>query len=387
MQSPLWYIYFIFNILAVILFIKMFLLRKSESGSIRKKIFISLCLIAFNQSWSSLFLELHFHVHSSFSVLSLDIIENAGIWLSVISIIIIDRRTSSNENVSIGILLLLSFFPCMSIFWDFSYSMYLDPGWTETQFNKIGLNIGIMSWILLLTMDYLLCILYFALVRFETERTESRLTAHQLEAERRHYADIEQMQRTVRGVRHDLNNTLSTVMLMLNKGEYAGARAIIRSTTDRLEVSENLFFTGNPVIDSIISLKISKAHSCGIEVDSDANIPVRLSLDGEAMAVIFGNLLDNAIEALSEIPLDERCIKLFLRYTDNMLMCTVSNRCLPRRSDASGHFATTKEDKASHGFGISNIQRSVEHLSGTMQLRQENGWFHAKIILYDIQLE
>lgn len=387
MRSTYTMIFLIVDVLIFAIFAKTFLFYKGSGGGKRKKIFISLCLMAFSLSWSDLFLELSFHVHSALSLLGIDVLRSIGIWIVTLSIVFIDRKSRSHENVSIRILVLLSFFPCISIFWDLRYSFYLDPDWTESQFGTFGLNIGVMSWILLLTMNFLLCIVYFVIARVEEERTESRLVSHQLEAERRHYADIEQMQRSVRGVRHDLNNTLSTVLMMLDKGEYAGARAIITGAADRLEVSENLFFTGNPSIDSIISLKIAKAHTSGIEIDTDVNIPVHLSLNCEAMPVIFGNLLDNAIEALQEIPEKERCIKLFLRYTDNMLILTVSNRCMTRMTDPSGSFSTTKEDKELHGFGISNIRQSVERLGGTLRLQQNNGWFHANIILYDIQPE
>ena len=256
----------------------------------------------------------------------------------------------------------------------------MDPSWTNQDYTKLAMYIGVVTWIMMILLNYLLCVLYYGIRKAQKERADQLLLLQQYEVEKRHYKDIEQMEKTVRGVRHDLNNLLATTQVLLEEEDYEGVRNLIQGTKDRVGESEKKLHTGNAAIDSILNLKFAKAKEAGIPVETDLSVPAHLDLNYEAMATIFGNLLDNALEAQEKIPQKERKVILRMKYMNQMLMILAANK-----GKKNPTLSTTKEDTEDHGFGIENIRRSVEKMGGSIQFSWEKDWFTAKIILYQMK--
>ena len=372
----------ILDLIAVLIFIKQFYLRKDRPG-IGKKILITLCLTAFWFSWSDLFLQLSLAYSDSFVAWLFDFLEPLGGWGMIAAILWLDNKYGQKKLTNMPFIFLLSVFPILSFFWYFGYKMYMDPSWSDHQYDNLANHIGIFSWITILLLNALLCFLYYAILEVQTERIESALLSQQYEAERRHYEDVEEMQRVVRGLSHDMNNMLSTADLMLQKQQYAELHQLLQGAVSRCTAPRQLLNTGNPALDNIVSLKLTKAHTLHIPFKTDIDIPGHLNLNFEAMATIFGNLLDNAIEAQEPLEPDQREIHLKLKYMDQMLIAAVSNRCLPQ-DDSRSLLQTTKNDTESHGFGTSNVKQSIAKLGGTIHFYRKENWFHVDFLLYEM---
>ena len=140
--------------------------------------------------------------------------------------------------------------------------------------------------------------------------------------------------------------------------------------------------TGNKVLDSILT---QKAIYCGqhdirlsYETDGSAleGLPVR------ALCVLFGNLLDNAIEAVSEVRESEnRQIFLEVFEKADFRMIQVENYCEKMPALENGLPKTTKPDKSMHGYGLKSVQYTVQQHGGTLRCTWEDGWFIAKILI------
>lgn len=370
------------NIVAVILFIKRFYFRKNRPG-LWKKILITFCLIAFWLSWSDLFLQLALACPKESIAWICPLIEALGQWGLLGAILLLDEKYGQNKAIHTPIILLLMVFPLLSFFWFYGYHLYMDPFWTDSQHDQLANHIGIFSWITMILLNALICFLYYAILEVQSERIASALLSQQFEAERRHYEDVEEMQRLVRGLSHDLNNMLSTADVMLQKEQYSELHQLIHGMGGRIATPQQFLNTGNPALDNIISLKLSKAKTLQIPFQTDIDIPGDLQLNFEAMATIFGNLLDNAIEAQEPLPPEQREIRLKLKYMDQMLVAAVSNRCEAKDS-AEDLLQTTKDNPEFHGFGTTNIRQSIARLGGTIRFHAENDWFHADFLLYEV---
>lgn len=372
----------ILDIVVIAVFIKQFLIRK-VAGGFYKKVFISICLVSFADSVNTFFIALYLKCSTGIGSVMIIIAEHMIIWAAVISIILIDRRFADIKPEKNIMLTILIYFPVMGIIWNIGYSYYVGPSLAYDDYERLNSHIAIITWILLIVMDYLLCIAYYMITKYQNDRTKSELLSQQYEAEKRHYKDIEQMQKSVRGIRHDLVNMLQTAQHLIAEGDYTGVSKLIDGIGVRLKQDSNMIITGNPALDSIIGIKLSKAAECCIAVEKDIDVPPGLDLNYESMATIFGNLLDNAIEAQMDIPETDRILRLFIKYMDGMMVISIGNSCRADRYNENG-YGTTKDDIENHGFGIQNAMSSVERLGGTMQLKRSMEWFDASIILYDI---
>ena len=379
MEKMMMIIWWIMNIIMFGVFIKEIAFSK-KGGTIERTLFLCLCMVAVLSSWDELFFELEYPLRKSLAGLVVEGIEHLGFYGLCISVILMERRYGGKEGDSPKLLVLMGCFPVMSVIWNMEYKLYMDPSWTNQDYTKLARYIGFVTWIMLILLNYLLCVLYYGIRKTQKERADQLLLLQQYGVEERHYKDIEQMEKTVRGVRHDLNNLLATAQVLLEEEDYEGVKKLIQGTKARVGETEKKLHTGNAAIDSILNLKFAKAEEAGIPVESDLSVPAQLDLNYEAMATIFGNLLDNAIEAQEKIPEEERKIILKMKYMNQMLMIMVANK-----GKKNLRLSTTKKDVENHGFGISNIRKSVEKMGGSIQFSWEKDWLTVKIILYQMK--
>ena len=100
------------------------------------------------------------------------------------------------------------------------------------------------------------------------------------------------------------------------------------------------------------------------------------------LGMLFGNALDNAIEAVAPLPEGERTISLVVRRVAGVISIHVENPCSAEptlRTD--GLPETTKGDRTNHGFGVRSMRLTVERYGGTLTTLAEGGRFHVNAIV------
>ena len=97
---------------------------------------------------------------------------------------------------------------------------------------------------------------------------------------------------------------------------------------------------------------------------------------------LFGNIIDNAIEAVSKLE-DEtlRCIGINIHTIGNFISIKVDNYYMGDiQFSKEGKPITSKENKDYHGYGISSIQAIVEKYNGSMSIKTEGNIFILNIL-------
>ena len=109
-----------------------------------------------------------------------------------------------------------------------------------------------------------------------------------------------------------------------------------------------------------------------------------MKIDMVDCGIIFGNILENAIEAcLNQSRDSEKGILVKLLYKKGMLVCGICNSMDPDASIRSG-FATTKPDSEGHGLGLPNVREAVAGYGGTLKLQAQDGRFEVSFVLFGV---
>lgn len=140
--------------------------------------------------------------------------------------------------------------------------------------------------------------------------------------------------------------------------------------------------TGNIAIDSVINYKLSKANEIGTLVKADIKLPSGLQEGLEDLVTIIGNLLDNAIEALSDMDDKEKRLEIEVRYNIGNVNIDIKNSYNGELNCKDGKIVTKKHDKNMHGIGLKSVRTTVEKHYGTMDITHNNMEFHVNIMLY-----
>ncbi len=97
---------------------------------------------------------------------------------------------------------------------------------------------------------------------------------------------------------------------------------------------------------------------------------------------LFGNALDNALEAVSKIEDPEkRMITLKSNSRGDLVVLQVENTYAGDMTLSENALPHTTKTGSGHGFGLRSISRLAEKHGGSMSLRTENGVFKLSVIM------
>lgn len=209
---------------------------------------------------------------------------------------------------------------------------------------------------------------------------DKRLSKYQTELIATHYAEVENMYNNMRGWRHDLRNHIQVMKSYAADGDIEAINKYLDGLDNDLSAIDKIIRTGNRMTDAILNSKISLARSKGIEVISDANIPVTLTTSEIDLCIIIGNLFDNAIEASVTLPETERLIRIYMEMKGHQLYMSFTNFTgTNKKQKQNGRYATTKG--GGHGFGLVRIDDIVARYNGYIDRNSEDGAFTTEILL------
>ena len=106
-------------------------------------------------------------------------------------------------------------------------------------------------------------------------------------------------------------------------------------------------------------------------------IPAELPIAPEDECVIFGNALDNAIEACEKLP-DNKYIDISVVLNKDTLMCKISN---PFACDVSMNGVTSKTDVKNHGLGKESIDMALNKYNSVSRVSCENNIYTLFIVI------
>ena len=142
-------------------------------------------------------------------------------------------------------------------------------------------------------------------------------------------------------------------------------------------------FSAIIIIDSLVNSKFSDLDNTDIQLTMDINIPSQLPFAAADLGITFGNIIDNALEAMSRLQDMPKVIKLFALFDGNSLIITCINTYSGNIvTNSSGELITQKEDASNHGYGIHSIKTIANKYHGAVTTSNDSNTFTIKILLY-----
>ncbi len=203
-----------------------------------------------------------------------------------------------------------------------------------------------------------------------------KVAAFETELIQKYYLEVENMYQKMRGWRHDYRHHIQTMKVHMANGEINEISAYLDMLDDDLTNVETVIKTGNRMADAILNSKLSLASQKEITVKAEANIPVSLTVSELDLCTVIGNLLDNAMDACTELPVSERLIRIYMEMKGNYLYISVLNTAVGKKKK---NYRTTKGE--GHGFGLKRIDMIVKKYGGYITRASEDGAFSTEVLL------
>lgn len=240
----------------------------------------------------------------------------------------------------------------------------------------------LVSIVILFVINVFVFYFYDALMRSYDEKMDKVLLQQQNSAYLKQLEIINQSQENLRVLRHDIKNHVMSLKSLIEREDCKGVSDYLDTLTDYINYSGEYSKTGNAEIDSIINYKMDKAKIYGIKTEISLSIPEKLNIRPFDLSVVFGNLLDNAIEGASRSK-TEKIVKVSAELENNVLYMNIANSYDGRLSYKNGKLETTNEDRQRHGLGLVSVRRSLENYNGTMSIRHSKDMFYVDVLIYN----
>lgn len=206
---------------------------------------------------------------------------------------------------------------------------------------------------------------------------EDLLAMNRLRAdELRHYQLTRQSIDAVNCKVHDLRHRLEDLE-RLGSISQDEATELMRD----LHIYDTSIVTGNEVVDTILSEKGLLCEREGVELSCMADGPSLSFMSPTDAYALFGNALDNAMEAaLMVTEQEKRSISLVVRRRGDMACIQVRNYYAEPLTLVDGLPQTTK-DRREHGYGTRSIRATAERYGGTATFSAADGTFCLDVLI------
>lgn len=229
---------------------------------------------------------------------------------------------------------------------------------------------------------WLMCLIMYFVVQQMSKDNQTKLE-YELMKEKEKYSKesmeiIKRSNEELREFKHDLKNYLLPLQEAMETMPQSEMAKVWEKINQKIEDVQTLIQTGNSYVDSMINTKITLARS--EKVDVKCTILSKMEgIDDLEFCSVFGNLMDNAIEAERKVT-EKKEIIIFVEEKMGYLRLEIQNKIEKSVLNENSSLNTTKKDTSSHGIGHKSIKRTMQKVGGALKYYETGDLFCAEAV-------
>jgi len=226
---------------------------------------------------------------------------------------------------------------------------------------------------------YIVVVFYRISIVRKTEK-ENALLQQQSEMQLEVYSDLQQRYQNSMRTIHDAKRHVRALESLIQSDHLAEAQQYKESLFQKLNELQPSIQCDNPLLSAILNHVFLKAEQRHITLKMDLQGEEQLSmLAGVDLTTIASNLLDNAVDAVSELPEEQRYIHFAVAFQMGEIMIHVEN---PTKNDLKREGNTIVSTKEGHlGLGLKNVEMVVKKYKGDFKIDVKDGNFVVAITI------
>lgn len=176
---------------------------------------------------------------------------------------------------------------------------------------------------------------------------------------------------------HDLKHQIQALKGIEN---IKRQKEVVAGIEESVMIYETIKNTGNAILDTVLTEKGLLCRENHVRLNVMADGRLLDFMDDIDLYTLFGNALDNAVEANLRVA-GERYVNLQIREKVGMVLIRMENPYAGEIRMADGRLLTEKADKEEHGFGSRSIRHTAEEYGGLVKIETENQIFVLRIMI------
>ena len=193
------------------------------------------------------------------------------------------------------------------------------------------------------------------------------------------YKMLAEQYRQSERLRHDMKNHIIALSALSRNKEWEKLDDYLKNMEGTaLDTAGDL--TGNKAVDAILYQKQRQAEWENIKWECDVRMSKECCINEFDLCVLFGNILDNALEACGRMRGDEcRFINIQAKTVKKCFLIEVKNSMDKAEKFTEG--CTNKGDSQKHGIGLMNVSDVVDSYNGAVHKEFGKGIFVISILM------
>lgn len=218
-------------------------------------------------------------------------------------------------------------------------------------------------------------------IRLQGEAEERARNQEQIMAmQRAQYSMLRKQIEETRLARHDLRQHLNVIQRFLDNGDQASLADYIAKYGQKLSALTPRTYCSNYAVDAVVRHYSEQAMEKGILFDSHLSLPADLWIHEPDICILFGNLLENALESCAGQAGESAFVRVHARVAgERAISITVDNTCLTPPVMKNGSFVSTKH--SGQGTGTMSIRNIAAQYNGIADFKYEDQVFYASVFL------
>ena len=259
---------------------------------------------------------------------------------------------------------------CVILFFDIAVSAFVTY-YSVIEYSKVYLA--------LLAAFNIACCIFALIFQFFMDKqgkleSELKFTERLWEEKRKQYDITKENIDLVNQKCHDLKHQIRKV------GKKSLEPEIVDEIENIVSIYDSPVQTGNETIDIILTEKSLVCNRNGIRLCCMIDGAALDFISSVDLYALFGNILDNAIEAVSPFDKVDRVISLSVKIKNKFVVVNTYNKCFDPPVFDDGLPQTTKGDMRVHGFGMKSVRMICDKYGGEFSVTVKDDLFTLNLI-------
>ncbi len=245
----------------------------------------------------------------------------------------------------------------------------------------VNRNIRIILVLLILAMSCSMPVLMAYSMTNQQIKKQAESFEKQIQLQSEQYSLLSRSDQEMRRFRHDYKNMCIGLNKLISEGRNDEALKMLEEQNTSFNNSILRYNTGNGIVDALLTDKQKQAEKINTTIEFEGAVPPS-AVSPNALCIIFGNTIDNAIEACAKKKTEEpKVITVSCICSSGFIFIKIINP-VDRKVEFNGRFpATTKQDKTMHGFGLNSLTKTVKEYDGEVDFESSDEQFLVSVEL------
>ncbi len=213
---------------------------------------------------------------------------------------------------------------------------------------------------------------------------EAEQTVLKTKLEQKHFQRIEEINQEYAQYVHEIRKAVRTVQQLSELGNHEEINRIAEQLQKNEQMLTPKMFCQDKIMNAILLERQSIARKQKLEFQVTIQPGMDFSfIEDMDRIVLFGNLLDNAIEAAAQT--ENGFVTVDIQMGNKaLLICRVENNYNTLPVKQKNFYLSMKKEKG-HGYGLKNISSAAEKYSGGLYLEEQEHRMIAVLTLSNVQ--